>query len=298
MLNLLQFRGEAAALLSALIWAVAALVYTEVGQQCSPVVLNFTKGWLALGMLLLTLLVQGGHPVLPIEAVGMLLASGALAIGLADTAYFEALNCIGPRRTLLIATLAPGIVAVLSWWFLGESLSVQAGFGIVLTLAGIVWVIREQNPVVPMEAVRMGRGVWMAVLSAITQALGTVLSRAAFLDTAIDPLWSTGLRLMGGTITLLIWIVLQGQQGQVKALSLSRRLMLTVAVTAFFGTYLGIWLQQTALKYTQAGIAQALNSTSPLFILPIGVVLGERLSFRACLGAGIACVGVALLLLT
>jgi drug/metabolite transporter (DMT)-like permease len=61
------------------------------------------------------------------------------------------------------------------------------------------------------------------------------------------------------------------------------------------GTYLGIWLQQISLKYTDAGIAQTLFATSPLFALPMSIWLGERVSPRAALGACVALAGVGLL---
>jgi drug/metabolite transporter (DMT)-like permease len=74
------------------------------------------------------------------------------------------------------------------------------------------------------------------------------------------------------------------------------RLLLLIAITAFFSTYLGIWLQQISLKYAATGIAQALSSTSPLFVMPIVRLQGETVSWRALLGAGIAFMGIWVLL--
>lgn len=76
----------------------------------------------------------------------------------------------------------------------------------------------------------------------------------------------------------------------------SPQLLVGVAIASFFATYLGIWLQQTALKYTATGIAQALLATSPLFVLPIAAMLGEKITQRAVLGVAIALGGVWLLL--
>jgi len=42
--------GEIAALGSALIWAVAARIYGQIGQRISPLLLNFSKGAIALGI--------------------------------------------------------------------------------------------------------------------------------------------------------------------------------------------------------------------------------------------------------
>ena len=78
----------------------------------------------------------------------------------------------------------------------------------------------------------------------------------------------------------------------------SPQFLVSVAIAAFFATYLGIWLQQIALKYTAAGIAQALLATSPLFVLPMAAVMGDRISWRATIGATIALSGVWILLYT
>ena len=66
-------------------------------------------------------------------------------------------------------------------------------------------------------------------------------------------------------------------------------------ISSFIGTFLGIWLQQISLKYAAAGVAQTLFSTSPLFVIPIVILTGERVSLRAVLGALLAMIGVGFL---
>jgi len=68
-----------------------------------------------------------------------------------------------------------------------------------------------------------------------------------------------------------------------------------IVFATFTGTYLGIWLQQTSLKLTNAGIAQTLLATSPLFVLPIAAWRGEKISIRAIVGVLVAFVGIGLL---
>jgi drug/metabolite transporter (DMT)-like permease len=75
----------------------------------------------------------------------------------------------------------------------------------------------------------------------------------------------------------------------------SLRRWATIILTVFIGTFLGIWLQQISLKYAAAGIAQTLFATSPLFVVPIVIFTGERVSLRAVLGALLAMAGVGFL---
>ncbi|HEY9763115.1 MAG TPA: DMT family transporter [Trichocoleus sp.] len=291
---ILAFQGEVAALAAAFLWAASTVLFGRLGKSLSPLVLNITKGLIALGFIGLTLGLRSHSGAgLGTGAIALLLISGIIGIGLGDTAYFAALNHLGPRRALLMETLAPPLSAVMAWVFLEERLSLLAWAGILLTLLGVCWVISER---VPLERQIVGsnlrRGILYGAGAALGQATGAVLSRAALADTAVDPLWSTLLRLSGGLAIMVVMLLSQRSvSAQLKPLQ-SRQLLGMVAIAAFFGTYLGIWLQQTALKFAPTGIAQALTSTSPLFILPIAALMGERISPRAVFGVLIALSGI------
>jgi len=71
----------------------------------------------------------------------------------------------------------------------------------------------------------------------------------------------------------------------------------TLGVAILLGTVFGIWLQQTSFKLSlNVGVASTLLSTSPLFVLPITAALGERVTWRAVIGATVGVLGIALLL--
>ncbi|NJP11864.1 MAG: DMT family transporter [Leptolyngbyaceae cyanobacterium RU_5_1] len=289
-------QGELAALGAALIWAIAAVIYTGVGRQLSPLVLNLAKGLIAIALLILTLLPLGTllPPAEP-KTLVLLLFSGAIGIGLGDTAYFEALNCLGPRRTLVLESLAPPLAALLALIFLQERLTTIAWFGILLTVFGVTWVILERSADTPEPQSRPLRGFGFGLLAAATQASGAVMSRAALAGTDVDPLWSTFVRLIGGMVMLLLWLVVQRQPARSLKPLQSWRLLTVIAGTAFASTYLGIWLQQVSLKYAPTGVAQSLSATSPLFVLPIAIAIGDRVSVRAVLGGLVAIGGIWLL---
>ncbi|MEO0768786.1 MAG: DMT family transporter [Cyanobacteria bacterium J06649_4] len=324
------FIGEAAALLAAFFWAAATLMFGRLGRELSPIMLNLIKGMFAITFLAVTLGIQtrlsGNLPQMPQGAWLPLLLSGAVGIGIGDTAYFSAINSLGARRALLLETLAPPMAAVLAWLFLAEQLSVRSLLGIVITLVGVAWVISERVPGTPKQVT--AAGVRVAILATFCQASGAVLSRAALADTEVSPLWSSLLRLFAGLVLMGAVAYLRprllenpliesplsespstespskessqksSQHRWYAELSYlkSPRLLGAVALTSFFATYLGIWLQQISLKYTATGIAQALLATSPLFVLPMAAILGEGLSRRAVLGVIVALSGVWLLL--
>jgi uncharacterized membrane protein len=140
-------RGEIAALAAAFLWALATVIFGKLGKYLSPLVLNLVKGSMAVLMLASTLLLLQQAPAgLNALTLGLLIASGVVGIGLGDTAYFAALNQLGPRRALLMETLAPPMAALLALIFLGETLSLASWLGIVLILLGVMGVISERVP--------------------------------------------------------------------------------------------------------------------------------------------------------
>ena len=295
-----DFKGELAALFAACLWAVSSVVYARIGERIPPIELNLIKGTIAIALLVITLLLQGDF--LAENAPNnlcLLIFSGVLGIGVGDTAFFFALNYLGARRALLMETLAPPITAILALIFLQEKLSLLAICGILLTVSGVAWVVTERVPNSQSRPTDLQRGIGFGIVAAIALALGAVLSRAVLATTSISPLWAALLRLIGGVLILLPWAWHRQKRSDTNRVSIlfSLKIIGAVFFAAFAGTYLGIWLQQTAIKFTAAGIALTLTNTSPLFVIPIALCMGERVSNRAILGVAVALCGVALLLL-
>jgi drug/metabolite transporter (DMT)-like permease len=287
--------GEIAALGAAFVWALSSTIWQRVGQQIPAVVLNLLKGAIALFMLLATVLILGTSlPAINLHILAMLLISGALGIGIGDTAFFLVLKYLGARRTLLLETLSPPLTALFGLIFLQENLSPIACTGIFFTICGVAWVIAERTAETTLPSKHLWQGLAISLLGQTSHAAGSVLSRAAFTQIDIDPLWTAALRLSGGLAVMLCFLNPTNldtfQQLKVP------KILGAIILAAFLGTYLGIFLQQTALKYAPAGIAQALISTSPLFILPLAVLAGEKVSLRAVVGVVAAIGGIALLL--
>lgn len=290
------FGGGLAALTAAFLWALASVWFTRLGSHLSVIEVNFLKGLLALILLVITLYLSGGGlQSIPANALGLLLVSGVIGITLGDSAYLQALQHLGPRRTLLLATLAPPMVGLIAWGVLGETLKWTAWLGILLTVAGIAWVILERTPD-SAPAFNLKLGLLFGFLAALSQSVALVLSRVALTRTSIDSLQSTILRLAAAVVALAAWSLLRRRPLLSRSVFQAQpHLWTTLAAATFIGTYLAMWLQQVSISLAPAGIVQTLLSASPLFILPIAALQGQKITPCAVLGALLALSGVALL---
>ncbi len=293
-----DLKGEVAALSAAGLWAVASVVYGRLGQRIPPLQLNLLKGIIAIALLTITICLRGEFlPNIAFVPLCLLLLSGVIGIGLGDLAFLAAINSFGARRTLLMGTLAPPMTAIIAQIFLQEKLNVSAWSGILLTIVGVGWVVTERLPdTKDNSSMQLSRGIGFGLLAAIANAIGGVLSRAALANSSIAPLWASLFRLIAAVLILLPLIWLSWRRGRIILSELqSTRVILATCFAAFCGTYLGIWLQQTAIKFTAVGIALTLLQTSPLFIMPLAICMGEKVSLRAIAGVGMAIAGIALL---
>ena len=76
--------------------------------------------------------------------------------------------------------------------------------------------------------------------------------------------------------------------------SMDRKLIGKVLLSSFVGAYICLWLQQITIENLPAGIAQTMLSTAPIFMLPMSVFRGEKVSLRAIIGAVLAIIGITL----
>ena len=300
--------GLVAATAASFFWAISVVLYRRVGRLMPPVTLNMSKGFFAAAILTVVIavdwLVLGNKPWdLPAGLLGLMVLSGVIGIGVGDTLFFAGLNRMGARRLLLLFTINPVITVVVAWLFMGEQLIWEQLIGIALTCGGVAWVIAERNTEKSDGHVDL-LGVTFGIGAASCQAAGILISRHVFEHGEITEPASAWLRLGAGATVLLLCLPLDqflkdpgGEQHHHpdEPSKVQARIMFFVAL--LLGAVGGIWLMQIAIKHSgRIGVASALLSTSPLFVLPIVAMLGERISRRAVFGALITIIGIAMLL--
>ena len=110
----------------------------------------------------------------------------------------------------------------------------------------------------------------------------------------ISSLWSSTFRMALGTGILGIWLL---WQGNLTFNRLSGKQWQALAGAAFGGSFVGLWLHQTAFQFAPVGIAATLLSTSPLFAVGISFYRREKVTWRSLGGVMVALFGIGLLVM-
>jgi len=233
-------------------------------------------------------------------AFGWFFLGGVVGFGLGGVAMFQSLPRLGSNLSTLIVQCGSAVAAAaVEWLWLGTRLTPVQLACATLTLAGIaIGLLPRSLPRVDASAWRSG--VSWALVSALGQGVGAVLSRKAFATAAawhqsVDPGTAAYQRALGGLLVaaLVVLAVRPHQPSPAPA----GRAWPWVFGNALTGPVLGVTFFQWALRSTPAGIVQPIVAAAPLLTIPFAARLeGSRPRASYYVGAVLAVAGVAGLL--
>jgi drug/metabolite transporter (DMT)-like permease len=286
--------GEGAALLAAMIWAVSMSLYTRFGQGVSARHLNLFKNCVALLCLGVVALFAPWQWPSSSQTYYILALSGLFGLAIGDTLLFISLKSMGVQRTSVIQCLAPPFAALLAWVAFGEVLSFWEWLGLSITVIFLALLLkaRSHSAAAPLTAV----GISSALGAAACQAFSMTSLRWSL--QGLDIWTGTFLRIIPSLAALSLFSLHIGDLSKMRAIFEPRRKALILTFAAFVGTFLGLVLMATGAKYAKAGVATALSSTTPIWILPIAhFMLGEKLSLKLLVLTLFVVMGVVLMIL-
>ena len=286
------YLGPILALLTAISWASAVILFKRSGESVHPVGLNLFKALLASILLIPTIWISTEvffRPV-PFADYALVLFSGALGIGIADTLFFKSLNLIGAGRIAIVDCLYSPFVIILSVLFLGERLDLLQIVGVLLILSAVISVGRRPkngDGESPLKGVLFG-ALSLACTSSSLVMIKPMLDRSSLL-------WVTEMRMIGGAVMLLTILALHPSRRKIVRSVLSVHRWAYTVSGSFMGAYVATLLWLAGMKYTQASIAAALNQTSNIFIfLFAALFLRERVTRLGVIGICLAVAGALL----
>ncbi len=290
--------GILAALSSALAWTLITLLARTLATRVPSLSLNIVRS--AAGSLLLipAALVAGdvrGLHGLTAGAWLSIVVSVLVALGVGDTAYLESAKALGLARAVTISTAGyPLVAGALAIWWFGERLTPAAALGSAMTLGGLVLMVSEQRagPAATAADVEIRqRGLALAAVAALSWGVGAALMKPPLRE--IDPLTIQAIRMP--LTTLVLWAT-PWARGTARGLWAHGRALAPAVLALGALTALSAVGYLLGLKYAGVTLGTVVSSASPLFALPIGLlVLGERVTWRAATGAGLTVAGIGVL---
>lgn len=289
--------GELLALVCALMWATAVVLYKVVGESMSANTLNLVKNLLGLALLLPTAMMMEGVeiPQLDLNMWAILIASGYFGIAVADTFYLQALRMIGASRTAIVASLYGPFVVLLSIFFLGETLATWQWLGFLMVLSGILVVVYQRSKQ-SLEAGVLLKGALLAAFSVFLTAAGVVAMKPVLVNDGF--FWLVALRMLAGVIGMVAYLAIRGQVSHTYHVIMSGdHKWRSIVAASIFGSYFALLFWLGGFKYADASVASVLNETANIFIvLMAAMFLREALTFRKIVGVVLTFSGVLIFL--
>lgn len=279
-----------------MVWAFAVILFKKSGESVHPIGLNLFKDLFALVLFLPTMWLFGETlwRDAPAWEYALLLASGALGIGLGDTFFFKSLNLLGAGLTAIVDCLYSPFIIGLSLLFLGERLSVLQGIGAALVVAAVL-AASLQWGVGLISRRDLALGILYGVLGLATMAVGIVMIKPLLERSPL--LWATEVRVAGGAAALAVILLFHRRRRAIvsSVVSTSKRGWGYMLGGSFTGAYLSMALWLAGMKYTHASVASALNQTANVFIFIFAaLLLREPISRRRTLGIVLGFAGAVL----
>ena len=315
---MIERAGELAGLATSALWVVSSLAFAAAGQRMGATRLNLLRSLLAAALLLLLhwFLMASPWPTIGANRTWYLGISGLLGLAIGDQFLFAGYVLVGARTTTLLMTLAPAVAASLSWIVFGQTMSLQAIVGMLITLLGVLWVAAERpHATSHISSAQQIKGVWFGAGAALCQGVGMVLASNG-LRGDIDALSGQTVRMSAGALGIIVIAFIVSRMNQAQRNASARSLdetknpapnitsthaltsaaIVAMVIGTLTGPILGVWCSLYALQKLEVGIATTLMSLVPVMILPVTrITEGRWPSTRAILGALIAVAGVAVL---
>lgn len=288
--------GKVLALSSALLWAVAVILFKRAGDTIRPVALNWYKTAVT-AVLMLPALFLCDTSGLTQGDLWKITASGILGIAVSDTLLFIALEKLGASLTAIVDCFYAPFVMLASWLMLSQAPRVTQIFGAAAVIGALLVVSMEKRRVEDhIERRRKLTGfaagaAAMAVMGVSITLMQPVLARHS--------VWVvTELRILTSLVVLSA-MMLQRQDRRDLFTSLVGRGAWKHALPAtLIGNVLAMTLWVAAFKYTAVNSAAILNQTSTFFIVTLATwILKEPFTRHRLAGTVLAFSGAVVILI-
>ena len=294
--------GELSALLAALCWSIAVIIFKSVSKELSPLLITALKNTIALCFFISTFILFD----IPLWHSGFekidylkIILSGCLGMGIADILFITALSKIGANRVAIINCFEPAVIYLFSIMILGIALTAQQFIGFSIVIISILIISYEKDLIEINPKIKL-RGIITQIFAVILSSFGIVLIKPILTIVNNDiklQLWVTVFRLVPGF--LVTWIIFMFSKNKLILLKPLKKSIIIwkILISSGLGTFMALsfWIIGYA-NIEKPPIASIIGQTSAIFILILSyLILNERLTKLRLISISTAIFGVVLI---
>ena len=265
--------GELSALLAAIFWSIAVIIFKSASNDVSPFLITALKNTIAsLCFLVFFLLFDIPLWYDDFQQIDYfkILISGVLGMGLADVLFIYALSQIGANRIALINCFEPVVIYILSSIFLGTILNIGQLIGFLVVIISLLIMTYEKDTN-ELDKYIKRKGILLQISAVILSSIGIVMIKPVLLKINNDiniQLWLTFFRLLPGMITAWIVLLFQKKKIRLRQPFLQLNLIVKILFSSILGTFIALsfWIIGYA-NIEHPPVASILGQTSVIFII-------------------------------
>ena len=274
--------GDLYALLTAVCWSFAVILFELSSKELNPLQMNIIKNSIGvMGFIVTIFILNIPYPDFSSSNLIILLISGITGVGIADLFFLDSLKKIGSSFSAIVATLYAPSVFIIAYIFFDELITLNLYIGALLIVGGII--ISTYDSTNLSISSKLIKGFIYGAMAQILTAGSVLMVKPIMADNPI--LYVALVRFGVGLFSALLLLVLQSGYSKLMVTFRMGLKNIYLLAGAFFGTYLSVILWLAGYKYTLAGRAAIYNQLSTVIISLMAVIfLKERLTGKKKIG--------------
>lgn len=284
--------GDIYALLTALCWSSAVVLFDLSSRTLSSLQMNLLKNMIGVfGFILTLLFLEGGFPKCSSIDFIVLVISGTLGVAIGDLLFFASLRRLGSGLSAIVGTSYSPAIFLFSFLMFKETIATQSYIGGFLVMTGIIVGTFKVPSSYGKKSII--KGIIYGIIAQALTAFSVLMVRPIM---EIYPIifiafvrFGTGLILS----SIILWIS-KGKTALTQTFQKGIKNIYLVA-GGLLGTYLSVIFWLSGYKYTLAGRAAIYNQLSTILIILLAAVfLKEDMTKRKWFSVGLAVFGTLL----